>query len=511
MRSAALFLGALLAVAACQRAPEPSTEPAAHADDLVEQAPAIAELGCARVTFDDLAARAHWETFARNLPEGDGLAERWWADAAVRDEVLRREVEAQLLRCDLAEHNALPDRRGVPAELETVDAWQRYRGLSETERATALPGITAERAQQFALEPVLYERWIEAQLPDPDSEELWPLYQRAADQVVLDVIMVPNEPHPTDIARLLREESERIRAFYDDHIHEFRLPRRADIELIRRFADRDARGPDVEARRTLIEARARIVDGESTFEDEARALSEDLTAQNGGRYGLVTRPQFPDLFELEVGELSEVGEDRVGYYLGRLVGWVQPETLPLDDALARRIALRIAREQEPNPQRRALAEEIAAALDAGDDARLTALLDEHGLQRMRTPAFPQPDESVPYVGSAPELAVRIFEELDEPGEQLPSPMLTRNGFAVVRLVERAVPTRDDFERDRERFASRVRAQRRQTAWRAALDAWDIMRLEVNATNFAAALDARGLTAPDAAGADASPEPEPDGG
>ncbi len=504
MRSASLLLALLVACT-----PTPDTGAPAEAEASREPAAAIlAEVGCARVTFDDLIARAQWEAFAREVPDTDLLHGAWWADEDARDGLIRRDLEAQLLRCDLEREADLPDPQTLDASLEALDAWQRYRDATEPERTLAFGDLPATTIRAFASEPLLYERWLERRLPADDSEEMWEAYQHAADRIVIDVVMVENEPHPSDIARLLRSEPERIQQFYDDQIHEFRLPRRADIELIRRFAPREGRDADAPARQQLTNARARIISGESTFEAEARALSEDLTAENGGRYGIVTRPQFPGLFDLEVGELSEVGEDRVGYYLARIVRWVPPETLPLDDSLARRIALRIAREQEPNPQRLALATEVASALAGGDEASLDALLEEHGLRKVRTPPFPRPDESVPFVGSAPELAAELFESLRETGAQLPEPMLTRNGFAVVQLVERTSATREAFVAEQEAFGQRVRSVRRQTEWREALVEWGLYDVVVDSEAFAAELVSRELQAPTAPSEDAPTAPTP---
>jgi hypothetical protein len=445
-------------------APADSDEPADSGDPLDR---VLARSGCAQTTIRDLVDRAAWEAYARQEGEDSPLRGAWWVDDRAAMTLLRRDIEARRQRCELAQDGALP----ATIDLRGVAPWEALDGRDAVLAPTRVPPLALDRARarQFAEEAVLDALWRERAVPHIAPETVREAYDHVSDTVVLDVIMVPNDPHPPAVSALLGPERDQVEAYYTTHLYEFRLPRRAEIELIRKRVPADARAPDHPDRLALERARDAILAG-APFAELA-AMSDDATAADGGRYGVVVPAQFGPLFQLEIGELSEVLEDRQGYYLGRVTAWVEPETQPLDDTLARRIARSIARATVPHPGRAALAAEVQAALVAGDQETLDRLLAEHRLRRVQSRPFPRPDASVPFIGWAPGLGDQLFETLQSPGDVLPEPPLTKNGFAVVQLVSRTRGSDAEFAAEAEAFGARLLEASRERAWRAQQIAW----------------------------------------
>lgn len=143
------------------------------------------------------------------------------------------------------------------------------------------------------------------------------------------------------LAPKVRERIEKehlAREFYDKYKEQqFRRPRLVHLQVITRAVAGDA--PEemkAEERKKLEEARKRILAGEK-FADLARELSTDAKAIEGGDYGWlpVDERWNPTLREaigkLKPGQLSEVVEGPVGFYLVRLVEEKPAGILPFDE------------------------------------------------------------------------------------------------------------------------------------------------------------------------------------
>lgn len=477
-------------LAACPSTPsitEPTSqpEPAAASEPEHPLDTVIARSGCAASTIRDLVDRAAWEAYARQEGPDSALRALWWQDDRTAQVLLRRDLDARRQRCELEAQDALPDL----IDLQDVPAWVALEGRDAVLAPTSVPPLELDRARArtFAEEAAIDAIWRQRAVPELDPQTVRDAYDHVANTITIEVIMVPNEPHPPAVSELLGPQRQQVDAYYADNLYEFRLPRRADIDLIRKRVPPDERAEDHPSRLALIEARAAILAGQPF--DELAAMSDDPTGEQGGRYGVVVPAQFGPLFQLEVGEVSEVHEDRQGYYLGRVSAWIPPETLPLDDALARRIARSIARATVPHPGRAALAAQVQSALAAGDDATLERLLRDHRLRRVQSRPFPRPDESVPFVGWAPGLGDRLFEELHAPGDMLPTPPLTKNGFAVIQLVTRTEGTDAGFAAESDGFGARLLEASRERAWRERQAAWAEAMDEPSLDVLRAVLDA----------------------
>ena len=172
---------------------------------------------------------------------------------------------------------------------------------------------------------------------------------------------------------------EDIELAYRDEVAAVEEPRRrASHILLEIGAERSVE----DAQALLREARAEIVAGTASFEEKARALSEDpATAVDGGDLGASGKGVFPSEFEaalwsLEPGQLSEPVETEFGVHLIKLAG-IEVAEVPSLDERRDEIAedLRSAEVQRRFDEARREMDTIA--FEQGDS--LDGLVDEYGL------------------------------------------------------------------------------------------------------------------------------------
>ena len=106
------------------------------------------------------------------------------------------------------------------------------------------------------------------------------------------------EPDDEAVAKLLREENDRVRRFYDEHADRYHLPERVRARHVLVRVEKDAAEEKVqEAKKRIDAALARIKAGED-FEKVAAELSEDPGSKDrGGDLGLFPRGQMVPAFE----------------------------------------------------------------------------------------------------------------------------------------------------------------------------------------------------------------------
>ena len=456
---------------------EPPDAPAEHDPP----APRVTEVDGVTLGADELAARLAWEsaqrgesveTFARRAPE-----EREVERAA------ERALHGLLRQQDLQTWGALPDRAARESALGEDLAWG---ALDEGDPRRALVG--PQRAERYASEALERARWLSARLDRVDDDDRYFAWRTLNDQLTALIAIVPNDPTDRALSAMLNETPERIDAWYTERRHRYRLPPRARISWIHRAAPLDERGPDHPARRALSDALQRARAGEE-FAALAAAISEHPSAQRGGRYGEVQERQFPGVFALEVGEISEVLEDARGYYIARLDARIPSELAPLDDALRRRIAREIVRETQPQPAPMEAAREIQAALADGDDGRAAAIAAEHGGRLHETPPFRRsPHDHIPFAGQSQALHARLFEEDVAGGFTLSAPLVSTQGLVALRVLSRAPTPRARFDAEREAFDAPFRALMEREAWPARLVERGAPRAEFDPEAVADALE-----------------------
>lgn len=135
-------------------------------------------------------------------------------------------------------------------------------------------------------------------------------------QAVAEYIAVPFSDIELEDAELSEED---VRAYYDAHLPEYKLPERATVRLVR-LAKEASKEDDQEILSILNEIREEIVDGTSTFASAAQTYSEDTSASEGGDLGFFDRERMVDefteaAFALPVGEVSEPVRTPFGYHL----------------------------------------------------------------------------------------------------------------------------------------------------------------------------------------------------
>ena len=187
-------------------------------------------------------------------------------------------------------------------------------------------------------------------------------------------VVLERERFETDIE--IAEED--IETAYRDEIAGLEEPRRRAAHILLETAERTAE----EARAQLEAVRDEILAGNTTFEEQAEALSEDpANASDGGDLGASGRGVFPAPFEdalwaLEPGELSVPVETEFGVHLIKLVG-IETAEIP---TLAERRTEIVEDLRADEARRRfdeALREMDTIAFEQGDS--LDALVDTFGI------------------------------------------------------------------------------------------------------------------------------------
>ncbi|QIK37364.1 peptidylprolyl isomerase [Caldichromatium japonicum] len=169
---------------------------------------------------------------------------------------------------------------------------------------------------------------------------------QVSEQVRLDYLLL-------DVDRLVAEvavNEEEIRQHYEAKSSRFNEPERREVRHILRTLDPQADEAAAAAALDQIQAiRARIQAGES-FEELAKALSQDPgSAANGGALGIIAKgmmdPEFERAaFTLAVGELSEPVRTPFGYHLIQVTR-IQPAAVKPLEAVRDQLRAEVARQK----------------------------------------------------------------------------------------------------------------------------------------------------------------------
>ncbi len=417
------------------------------------------------ITADDFRRGVAWRSLLNGEPIEAAYGPTWLDD----DRLVRRLVHSML---DEALLRADADRFGLEISAEArADAYDQVLPVSalddlsdeaRTERLADL-GLTEDDLRWAIEERAIYTLWADHRVASLTDDDRWNAWSAAHDRVTLELVIVPNTPSREAIDAVLAERADDVRRYYDERRNHFLRRPRARVRLVRVFADTDDRGDDAPGRRRIDELRT--VATPDTMPTLAADHSEDPSAGRGDGTTWVTDDRIPAAFEVEVGAITPVVEDRTGWYFAEVLERVGRELRPLDDDVQREIATILARQAGPAPASAEIANRVLEAMAESDDG-LDDLVDELRLRRQTTPSFRHTNAGVvPLVGEEPALLERAFA-LAEVGDAITEPVHTEAGLVVARLAERERPTRQAYEVERETFAEEFAGFVRENAWRA---------------------------------------------
>lgn len=278
-----------------------------------------------------------------------------------------------------------------------------------------------------------------------------------------DFVRLPRAPLEADV--VIGEEE--IEVAYRDQVAAMPEPRRHTAHILLEVNDERSVS---DAIAILSKVRDAIEAGES-FEDHARAISEDPSAEQGGDLGSVGKGVFPAPFEsalwaLAPGQLSDPVETEFGVHLIKLVA-IEAVDVPTLDERRETIIAELRGAEADRRFDELLREADELAFEEGDT--LQGLTDRYGVavetvegvtRSSREGFFA--DASVRQVAFGDEVVVEGFNS---------SAVATTDAVVVVRLRQRHPPTERSLDEVREEIRSRLARERaRQLTEDAAFDA-----------------------------------------
>ncbi len=131
-------------------------------------------------------------------------------------------------------------------------------------------------------------------------------------------------------------EPSEVKAFYEDNPEQFEQPEQVRASHILIKLSEEATEEDKQAaKEKLMDAKERIENGEE-FSEVAREVSEGPSSKRGGDLNYFGRgqmvPEFEEaVFNMEVGELSEIVETSFGYHLIKKTDAKEAMTVPFEE------------------------------------------------------------------------------------------------------------------------------------------------------------------------------------
>jgi peptidyl-prolyl cis-trans isomerase D len=277
------------------------------------------------------------------------------------------------------------------------------------------------------------------------------------EQVRLAIVALDSEKLPQgfdvsepEIDKVLHEQADRVRRFYDEHPDRYHVPERVHARHILVRLPKDAPDDKVaEARRRAEDALKRVRAGED-FASVASAVSEDPGSKaKGGDLGSFPRGQMAKPFEdvafaLEPGKTSDLVRTDFGFHVIRVEAHEPAKDQGFDD-VARPIAEELARADRAQTLAKEVSEHLAEAVRGGkslvDAAREAGVAIERPDWLAR-----RPDGQVPGLGQAPEVLTLAFALSPEKPS---SDRIFEVGpkRVLIELLERRGPTPDEMAKD----------------------------------------------------------------
>lgn len=385
-------------------------------------------------------------------------------------------VDGAVLRAEGERLGLSVPEDAIRDQLMRVPAFQSNGSFSpalyrETVRAQGLtPSVFEESVRQDLLESQVAD--LVRRGAHVSEDEAWEDYQRANRKMQLSYIVIDSAPLEKDVA----VTDEALTKFFDAHQEDYRRPATVKVryvaykvsELAGKVAVSDVdmneyydlnkntefqqdeqvgarhilkkvektAGDDVKkAARAAIEAIAARIKGGASFEEVAKAESDDKgSAEKGGDlgyfgHGRMVPPFEAAAFALEPGQVSEVVESDFGFHIIQVYGKKPAGVLSFDEVKDRiRTALAMQKAVDM-----AFDESAEDSAKLSDGATLDSVATARGLLVEETPLFGEGDV-VPGIGTAPALQAAAFA-LVNPGDAS-QPVKMGSDWYLLALSER---------------------------------------------------------------------------
>ncbi|HVT43196.1 MAG TPA: peptidylprolyl isomerase [Thermoanaerobaculia bacterium] len=211
----------------------------------------------------------------------------------------------------------------------TLEDYKKYlQRNAGVEMAQVAPAASSALLDQF-LEEILLAEFAAASGVDAGADKIAAAVRKDPGSTVIEK---RDEMRRTDLLRDVRgritpPQPADVRAYYDQHLEEFRLPERVHARQILLHDERRAR-----------EVIDQLKKG-ARFEDVAQEYSDAPNARNGGDIGYVGRGQLPPIFENELFGLDPGSHSRIirtddTFHIFRVENRAPAGPLPFEEASA---------------------------------------------------------------------------------------------------------------------------------------------------------------------------------
>jgi hypothetical protein len=362
------------------------------------------------------------------------------------------------------------ERRGIEITDDEVRAWleadnrlSRWaKHLDDREKLAAelgKLGVTVDDFLRLGREQVGQKKLQDALVADIAPDELWDAYRYENDTVRIIGVSSLNIPSSDELDAFTKNEKAAIKKYFEENAQRYTYPTRANaIVLVAKPEETD---------RSKLEAAMNELSA-------ADANPEEIAVKHGlapKLEQLFTKPEDQALFAAKPGEVGLTWKSPRGSYVWKKVAEVPPQLRELSFGLEREIAATIIRESRVTADARKTLEEAEkklreASIDFGNVERddVKPLLDSlnaiDGVEAKLTPDFPRAQNGfVPGFGIHEELAAAAFTATKK--KPYPAkPLRSRDRAFTFRLVGRNVPSKADFEKEKEAFAQTFRERAR---------------------------------------------------
>lgn len=260
-------------------------------------------------------------------------------------------------------------------ETKLDEVLQRYARADKELRPALLDSLKSNLLRQLVEAELIRQKAVELDVePSPESLEAGWLEHRAqygadegferfldrsgATEEGLRRSFVHNQRREAVFAKVVegvRPSAEEVRTYYDERLEHFREPEQVKIaQILTRVPPGADRAPYRERAEKLLES----IRGGTSFDDAARAFSEDASARTGelswlGRNRMVSEVADAAFDELEDGQVSGVIESSFGFHVIKRVAKRPARTIPFQEARAR-IEQRMTSQRRNKAMREAL-------------------------------------------------------------------------------------------------------------------------------------------------------------